>query len=93
MLSLVGDIPDDLGVGDGEGAGTIKVDLAFSVRVARTLEPPAMAKLFNKSPTIHARALMRTIVSFRGVLGIISLLRNLLNIRHPLRSKCPLTNT
>src|SRR5437870_2110471 len=74
VLSLLGVIPVGRGGGVGDGDGLCPVaadDVVATLVIRRAFEPPAMMKLFNNSPAIHAGAHVLTAVSFRGVLGII----------------------
>src|SRR5260370_34663038 len=95
MVSLAGEIPARDGVGEGKGFCTLAT---VNARPAADLstpfdEAPASAKVFNESPAIHASAHVLTAANLRGLLIIISLLRDRIELPPRARSKCRNTNT
>lgn len=87
MLSLAGDIPDLLGVGEGaglcSGVNTLAEVFARSGN-RRATAPLAMAKEFSDKPATHARAHDRMATFLGDFLGIIPSSGDWLNFRHAL---------
>jgi len=72
MLSFAGEIPvGRAGVGDGAGFWATATGSCGATLFSGALEAPAIAKVFNNKPAMHARAHILTAANFRGILSIV----------------------